>query len=209
MTIYGQHDLPQHSLELASKSGIRTLEVAEVIGVLSTCHWGQFPEKPSRILSGRNILVWHKMTYVGNVPYPGCTDPIAGALLRKYPQFDLILTGDNHIPFTVEHEGRLLVNPGSLTRQTAAQADHRPRVYLWYADTNTVEPYYLPIDPDVVTREHLEKSAQRDERIEAFISRLDGEWDVGLSFEENLTKAIKANKIPDSVIEIIYKAIEI
>lgn len=208
-TVYGQHDLPQHNLDLAHKCGINTLATAELLRVLDECHWGQKPEVISWIdpLYKQTVLVWHRMTYIGKPPYPGCTDPVAGALLRKYPQFSLILTGDNHIPFTTEHEGRLLVNPGSLTRQTASQADHRPRVYLWYADTNTVEPYYLTIDPEVVSREHIERKEQRDDRIDAFVSQLDGQWDIGLSFEENLQQFIQANQIKSSVVEIINKAI--
>ena len=208
-TVYGQHDLPQHNLSLAYKCGINTLAKASILQILEECHWNQYPKQSLVVFQQRAILVWHKMTYIGNKPYPNCTDPVAVALLRKYPQFDLILTGDNHIPFSIEHEGRLLVNPGSLTRQTAAQADHRPRVYLWYANTNTVEPYYLPIEPDVVSREHIERKEQRDARIDAFVSRLDGQWDIGLSFEENLQRFIKVNQIKSSVVEIINKAIEI
>ena len=44
-TIYGQHDLPQHNLDLAIKSGIATLETAGALTVLSSgCHWGQEPD---------------------------------------------------------------------------------------------------------------------------------------------------------------------
>jgi len=207
-TVYGQHDLPQHNFEMRDRSGIHTLEVAGALTVLQGCHWGQIPKYPSDKYINQSILVWHKMTYGNREPYPGCLDPHANVLLRKYPQFDLIVTGDNHESFIVEYEGRLLVNPGSLTRQTATQIDYKPKVYLWYAKDNTVEPYYLPIDEDVVSREHLDRTEERDERIQAFVDRLDGEWDAGLTFEENLEKAIKANKIPEVVSEIIYKAIE-
>jgi len=208
-TIYGQHDLPQHNFEMRNKSGIHTLETAGVLTVLQGCHWNQTPNKASDKWINRSVLVWHKMTYIGNLPYPGCTDPIAGALLRKYPQFDLIVTGDNHESFTVFHEGRLLVNPGSLTRQTAAQVDHTPKIYLWYANANTVEPYYLPIDLNVVSKEHIERREQRDARIDAFVSKLDGKWDIGLSFEENLQRFVQVNQIKSSVVEIINKAIEL
>jgi len=93
-------------------------------------------------------------------------------------------------------------------RQSADQADFRPRVYLYYADTNEVEPVYLPLEDGVVSREHLERSEERSERINAFISKLDGEWQAGLSFEANLEEFFKHNRVRKQTKEIIYKAVE-
>jgi predicted phosphodiesterase len=210
-TIYGQHDLPQHSLELKSKSGLHTLEVAGKIKVLSECHFGQEPNKGSLFFpnreTDRTVLVWHHLTYI-NPPYPGATGGNAIATLRKYSQFDLIVTGDNHQSFYTTYEGRILVNPGNLTRQVADQADFQPRVALWYADTNTIEWVNIPIQEGVITREHIEVKQQRDSRIDAFISKLDGDWVAGMSFEENLEAFFSKNQTRESVKQIIYTAIE-
>jgi len=202
-TIYGNHDLPQHNLDLAIKCGIYTLAEAGKLTILPYYHWG---ETPIRLSEARvKIGVWHVMTHVGKVPFESTP---AERLLKKYDWFDLLLTGHNHQSFVVDWEGRLLVNPGSLTRQTADQIDHRPCVYLWYADTNTVEPVYLEIDKDVITREHIERAEKRDERIEAFVERLDTEFEAGVSFEENLEEFERKNKVRKSVMDIVYKAIE-
>ena len=208
-TVYGQHDLPQHNLELSHKCGINTLAQADKLKILGECHWGQKPNKASLIKPNDiKILVWHKMNYKGKKLWPGQVDPSALRLLKKYPQFNLIVTGDNHKPFVQEYEGRLLVNPGSMMRITAGQVDHRPRVYLWYADTNTVEPIYLPIEEGVISREHIEVQKERDNRIDAFISRLDDDWETEFSFEDNLQRFAEVNKTKQSVMNIIYKAIE-
>jgi len=209
-TIYGNHDLPQHNLELANKCGINTLSAAKTLQIPDGCHWNGDPNKGSFIhyhLFERSVLVWHVMTYQTK-PWPGCTDPMAAKLLRKYPQYDLIVTGHNHKPFVEEHEGRLLVNPGSLTRQEADQIDFKPRVYLWYEKENKVKSVYLPIEQGVITREHIEKIEERDGRIEAFISRLDEDWEAEMNFEENLERFAKTNKIRSKVMDIVYKAID-
>lgn len=209
-TIYGQHDLPQHNWELRDKSGIYTLERAGKLQVLDGCHYGQDPSENSLFINGKyktyDILVWHHLTYQQK-PFPGAEGGNARGLLRKYPQFDVILTGDNHTPFVEEYKGRVLVNPGSLTRQTASQANHKPRVYLWYSDTNTVIPVYIPISENTITRDHIEKTEERDARIDAFISQLNNDWEVALSFEENLKQFEKTNKTKPQVMQIIYKAI--
>lgn len=211
-TIYGQHDLPQHNFDERYRSGIYVLERATALKVLTGIHWGQNPYYHSGWsfghTLGRLIMVWHHMVWQGRRPFPNCTDPSAYAILKKYENYDLILTGDNHKAFVENYEGRILVNPGSLTRQAADQIDFRPRIYLYDARTNTVEPVYLPIDENAVTRSHIEKTEERDQRISAFIERLGGEWQAEMSFEANLEAFFKVNKTSESIQNIIYNAID-
>ena len=89
-----------------------------------------------------------------------------------------------------------------------ASETHKPRVYLWFAEENRVQPIYLPIQEDVISREHIEVKEKRDARIDAFISKLDGDWEAEMSFEDNLEAFFQANKIRQSVKDIIYKALE-
>lgn len=216
-TIYGQHDLPQHSWELRNKSGLHTLEVAGKIYVLPGCHYGEKPEQLlEKYLStqsiinfehDRSILVWHHMTYLTS-PFPGASEGMAEGILRKYPMFDLIVTGDNHQAFTIEYQGRRLVNPGNMTRQDAKQIDFEPRVWLWYADTNDVEPVYLPYQDGVISSEHLISQEQKNERVNAFITSLDGNWEISTSFDENLKEFMNINQVRSSVKEIVYKSFE-
>lgn len=209
-TVYGNHDLPQHSMELRDKSGVFTLQQAQALKVLDNCHWNQDPETvkfPSIEIKDKTILIWHIFTYQAKT-WPGNTAPKAAKLLRKYPEYDLIVTGDNHQAFVEEHQGRLLVNPGSLSRQDSDQIDFRPRVYLYYADTNTVEPVYLPIDPGVVSREHLEKQEERNDRISAFISKLNTDYESSVSFEANLKQFIANNVVHTDIQSIIQKSME-
>jgi len=211
-TVYGQHDLPQHSLELAYKSGIYTLEKAKAVEVLRGFHWGMQPDGETDSLgidiNGKSIAIWHRFTYKGKEPWLGCNEPAARKLLKKYPQFDLILTGDNHVTFTEEYQGRLLVNPGSLFRTTASQVDHKPCMFLWYASTNTVEQVFLPIAEGVISREHIEKIEERDNRIDAFVSSLNTEFGTELSFEKNLELFYQQNRIRGKVKQIIIESLE-
>lgn len=215
-TVAGQHDLPQHSLDLFHKCGLNTLLQAGSI------HWigplGNFGQSvgnikkavhPWTLLPGREVGVWHHFVWDGkNIPWPNCKEVTAKQVLKDNPEFDLIVTGDYHKPFTYEYKGRLLVNCGCFTRQVADYADHRPRVWLWYAETNTVSPVYLVAEKGVVTRNHLLKEEERNKRMEAFITRLSDEWEVGVSFEENLKRFFSANQIRKSVVDLVYNAIE-
>lgn len=211
-SIIGQHDLPQHSLELLKKSGIYNLEKNNKLHILPFCHWGQIPEdwkdyEGSINMGSPKILVWHHLTYLTK-PFPGATGGNATSILKKYPQYELILTGDNHCSFTVEYQGRRLVNPGNLTRQTADQADFQPRIALWFVEDNSIEWVNLPIQKDVISREHLQVKEQRDARIDAFVCSLNGDYKTEMSFVQNLDAFFGHNQVRESVKSIIYKSIE-
>jgi len=204
-TVYGNHDLPNHSLQEQAKCGVYNLWVNDRLQVLTGTHFNQTPTTHSFEIEGRKILVWHVMTYKSELPYPGCTDMKARSILHKYPEYDLILTGDNHTPFTQTYQGRLLVNPGSMMRQTADQIDYKPAVWLYYADTNTVEPVYLPINVGAVTREHLDVIEQKENRILAFIETLNKEGLDFVNFQQNLRVFLQKNQTNEKVIDIINK----
>jgi DNA repair exonuclease SbcCD nuclease subunit len=216
VAIPGQHDIPQHSMELLHKSGIYVLEQAGKIKLLRenesivfggyTVHGYPFGSKPKK--NEKEIALWHNLVWQGKMPWPGCTDPNADEVLDTYQNYALIVTGDNHKSFVVRDKDRLLVNPGSITRQNTDQVSHRPRVYLWYAETNTVEIEYLPISDGVISREHLDVVEKRDERIAAFISRLSNDWESDIDFEQNLERFFKENRVKQETKGIIYKSLE-
>lgn len=208
-TIYGNHDLPEHSLEQQELSGVHTLWVGKHLDIPSNgVHWGMTPQSAT-FNGNRKILMWHVLTYKGkDLPYPGCTEMSAKQILKKYPEYDLIVTGDNHKTFVEEYQGRLLVNPGSILRMTAAQIEHKPCVFLYYAETNTVEQVFIPIEDNVLSREHIDEKEERNTRIGAFISSLDTDWDVDMSFEKNLDSFLQKNKVSKKVKSIILKCLE-
>ena len=219
--IPGQHDLPQHNLELMPKAGLQVLKAAKVAQVLRSgdkidCGpsssvygygYGEDVSGSLRKSSNRRILLTHQLVWHLKKPFPGCSTDSAMKLLRKHSAYDLILTGDNHQPFVVEDKGRLLVNPGSLMRMRADQIDHKPRVYLWNAKRNEVEPVFLPIKKSVISRAHIDKKKERDKRLESFVERLGDEFEVGLSFEDNLKKYFEENKTSRKVKEMIMEVV--
>ena len=215
--VYGNHDLPQKSLDLHEKSGVDVLKEAGTIKILEECHWEQEPiplDYAAKIslfrIPQKTILVWHVMTYPsGKSPWPGCEDLSAGQILDKYPEYDLIVTGHNHKTFIEEKDSRLLVNPGSLMRQDADQIDHKPCVFLWHAESNRVERVEIPHEKNVISREHLDKPKERKERLRAYIENMSTDWEAALSFAKNLEKHFNENKsIPKMLKDLIYLSME-
>jgi len=221
-TVLGNHDLPQHNLDLYYKSGVATLAEAGRITVIpSGVHWGMDLLSDEVIKSRNNIeeetdwresqiIVAHYMVRsTAEKPWLGCVDPPASKVLRtvKVNGVDLILVGHNHKSFVEEYKGKLLVNPGSIFRMDADQIDYQPKVYLWYDDPLKVEAVLLPIE-DSVTRHHLETEQAKNDRIKQFITNLQDTWEPGFSLEENLRQAFKSNKTSKSVQDIIWQALD-
>jgi len=215
-TIPGNHDLPQHSIELINKSGLKTLEKSGTIKLLSNTKrninygisvFGAPYGLDKSKLEKATILMCHEMIYQSPEHWQKENGSQALAFLKKHKGYQLIVTGHNHKPFTAQHEGRLLVNPGSLMRMTADQKDYKPRVYLWNKESNTVKIEYVPIDKTAVEIAYLEKTKERNERMESFIDRLKSSKEVGLSFEKNLENYLANNRVRSSVKSIIYECI--
>jgi len=213
---FGQHDIPQHNVELISTSAVGVLlESHYVISAeywdeqyVAAFHYGErikksIPPKGEKV----EMALAHQMV-VENQPddYPGQVADNAKSLLKRFPQYRLILCGDNHKPFVVEHEGRILVNPGSMMRSTADQTDHKPRVYLW--DGEVVEPVYLPIEEGVISREHIDISKERDGRITAYVDRLKTNYEIGLDFKKNMVEHFKANRTRKEIEGRVWGAME-
>lgn len=225
ITVAGNHDQSSHNQDLFEKTGLAVLEAAGVVTLAKPTWinvkglqnmpiygfpWGVELFRVEDRYASKDplkIALVHTMTYKGRVPYPGCTDPGASTLLDKMTGFDLIVTGHNHKPFVVEKDGRLLVNSGSLMRSTSDQADHEPRVYLWYAEDNHVEPVFVPIEKGVVSRDHIDVVEHREERMTAFVSRLNQDVEIGLSFERNMERYLAANRLRTRTREILEKVV--
>jgi len=211
-TIFGQHDLPNHSMELMNKCGLYALAAGRHLDIVLGASHGQVPKSSMcETIGGHNLLLWHHLTWHKEKPWSGCTEPSAIKLLKKYKNYDVILTGDNHQTFVAEYKGRLLVNPGSLTRQKADQVDHKPCVFLYYAKTNSVEQVFLPFEKNVISREHITSKKKHDKRIEAFVSRFVTslkEHSDYMTFEENLKRFAIENKLDKRIMKTIYEAME-
>lgn len=230
LVIAGNHDLKNNTMDLIGKTAINLLKISGKIELMSnnSSHYmSRTSSSCSVFVHGMSlgedvpkfdivedddirIVLAHMMVWKGEVPYPGA--PSSGEsrkVLKKLSEFDLIVTGDNHIPFVDEdNSGRKLVNSGSIMRMTAGQVSHTPRVYLWYAGSNEVEPVYLPIEKGVINREHIDKKKVRDDRIDAYTDRLREDVEIGLDFRQNMKEYIQSHRVRKGVRNIINEVVE-
>ncbi len=227
IAIPGQHDLPGHSLSLYPKSGLALLESIDkdihilqgeemrykdnlqIIGI----PFGLLKDFRSCMIDlQRNkckILLLHELTWKSKKPDWATNSYTAKQLLDRFADFDLIVTGDNHLTFDYKDKGkRILVNPGSMLRSTAGQINHTPCCYLYYSGSGKTEKVLLPIKKDVITIEHLEEKKDSKYRVGAYIEQMNKDWEIGLSFEQNLKTFFEKNRTPKKVRDVIWRHLE-
>lgn len=218
VVIPGQHDLPGHSLHRLYESGVGVLAEAGAIDLLVPpaddsvywhglaiygCPYGREPIAPDN--GGEpKILLWHHMV-IQQPLWPGQKADKGHLILKKYPQFDIIVTGDNHQSFAVASQppgNRWLINPGSMMRTRSDQIDHRPCVYEW--NDGVVKQHFLPVEEDVWDLEEIEQEKGKEARHNAFVERLDTTAEVGVLFEDNLEAHLEANQVRQPVRDRVW-----
>lgn len=219
----GQHDLPYHQLDKLYEGGLGVLEYADCIKIISECYNGNskfllfaYPygvkiKSTKHDYKERSIALIHQMVIKSQKDklWNDQVSDSAEELLKKFPCYDLIVSGDNHQTFDVEYKGRRLVNPGSIMRMTTDQINHKPCVYLWSAEDNSIKKVYLPIEENVIDKTHIDIKKDYDTRTEAFVNSLkSGQYEIGFTFKNNVEQYFKINRTHSRVKEIAWESLE-
>jgi len=153
VAIPGQHDLPYHQADLFHQSNLGVLAAsgavrAELLTDSVDCFaWPGMKYPLSKYEKGRTAIT-HQMVISSakGELWPGQSREAgvstAEQLLRRFPQYELIVSGDNHQPFAYQFRGRWLINPGSMTRQRSNEK-HLPGFFI-YHDNGQVERAEFP-----------------------------------------------------------------
>jgi len=232
-SVFGQHDLRYHSSKIEN-TPLAIMKASEVVDIvdqdftdrvgvpmfLYTCHWGQDIPDIVRTKNGDSayaihILLIHKMIIEEKL-WEGQTDYIkAKSLLKRY-DFDIIVSGDNHNSFFVQHENKALINCGSLMRSSISQIDHKPCVYLVNIERQDREIVYvfdkifLDIEPseNVFDIKQHDKEEKRSKELDLFVEGLNSsdEKSIKVNFVDRLIQY--SNKQEQGVRDVIQEAME-
>ena len=203
--IPGQHDLPQHNIQLFDTSGISLLNLFDGINISAT----PFGDCRRFKIKERKIGLLHRFTFQLNAPWPGAIGSTSPKLIKEFSDLDLLIIGDNHKPWSCEKNGLRIVNCGSMIRKTSDQMDYVPRVYGWVAETNTVVKIDLPYSKNSISDKHIVDEREINDKMISFVEGLETDVDsMGLNLEKNIQICMngKPQAIKDCVWEIVGKA---
>lgn len=210
MTVPGQHDLKFHSkiwentpigILDATEHGLRVMPYSKFdMGQINIygAGWGidiPEPENPKAF----NILLCHKLIvdtkhWKGNFSYE-----YDGTDLLRNHNYDLIVSGDNHQTFTCEHDGKTLINAGSLMRTRIDQVDHLPCYFIYDTGTKEYTTHLLKVQKidDILDLDKAQKEKEKNADLIDFVNRVEEETgadDEELNFRKKLATRIERQK---------------
>lgn len=137
--VAGQHDLKYHT-DLP-KCPLYTLELAGLVRIIGQDNGDGFAgagfgeEIPS---SESKFLVTHNTITEGEPPF-FLTDAVsAKKFMRLNQQFEIIISGDYHVPFHVQKGNQHLINTGTLIRNKRDMVKYKP--CIWEITTGNGNP---------------------------------------------------------------------
>lgn len=226
--VFGQHDLRYHTSDkqntplgvlctalgtqariLSPKSPYR-VSSGHTNAILYGCSWGE--PLPSELEEAdHRIMVMHRPISDKPLPWDHPDFLLARDLVKKCPA-DIFITGDNHTQFIVSYKGhgkdRTVINMGSVMRTTTGQVNHEPAVALISLGRSEFEldVRQIQIRKNVFDLERIQAKEQKEERIAAFVTGLQGGFNPELKFIDNLQAMAK--KSPIGVQNIISEVLQ-
>ncbi len=184
-SVWGQHDVTGHSVNTLPNSPIRVLEAAGVVGILYdvpvelapgvNLYGASFGEEVPKVQDPKafNILVTHRM--IGDRPlFPGQVLEEPRMFLRANPDYQLVLVGDYHYPFSERWGNHLMVNCGALVRQTMTDLkfDLRPAVFTVTIPDLQLTRHELVVEPAEAVFDLSTSETKHPGVLERFIEKM-------------------------------------
>ncbi len=213
-TIAGNHDLPQHRIEDIDKGSLGVLIKSKKIKLVNYeyidtdkvgiygFNYDELNEKYNLENDTIKIALIHEFISIDK--FPGSITP--DELCQKLQGFDYIFCGHNHTNFEKQVGKTKVVNIGSMLRMDADQINYKPAYYVMYEDF-TIEKRYFDIQDNVIDRKYIDDKNKTNEKLEAFISSLNGKYEISNSFKNNIENYLKENNIDEGIKNKIYEVL--
>lgn len=201
----GNHDLLYNSSDISDTSYGTLVKSAHPKISTKVNYVPYGTTEPVRVVDDK-ILMVHTLTFEkdSDVPFGVQKYETARTLLKKYPDYEVILVGDMHKPFHVESKGRHVINCGSMTVQSINESDYKHG----YWDETLFTPFNIPMD---IIDERGTKVKKNTESLDAFITLMQdkyGNEDEGLDFIKILSNTLTKDVIHDKVGNVVKKWIQ-
>lgn len=206
----GNHSLQFHQMKNLSKSALSTLGLMEGVTLLENCN--EFFEA-----SFLDIPIVHRLIFpdLDSVPWyiqDKCAFEHAEMLLDKYPQNDLILTGDYHHSFHFEKDGRHVVNPGCWNIQDVKMIDYQPKIAILDYEPNknfSIKWIDVPDQIEETTNEHILKVVESEKGIMEILDTLSTPEKLTMKFWKDMETYLLVNKVDKNVSDYVLQKVQL
>lgn len=170
-------------------------KIPQIDGVQDAQHFGD--DNPT----GAPVWFTHQLIFKDAASKPPLAKGLtAQELLDANPSAQWIFTGDFHHHFShIGPDGRRVVNTGNVIAHNASMIEVDANCAYIDLDAEVVEWIKIPDDPAMLTREHLDKVEERENRLEAFLEKAKEAGGVELTFAGKLEARMGLEDITQGV----------
>lgn len=224
LCVPGQHDLPNHRLDQAHRSGYGVLRTVGRITDLSGRKvfsnqditvvgygWGEDLEPPELSpAQAKRPLVAIAHRYVGYKQYqhPNAPADVGLDAIGKHldKTFDAALFGDNHLGWAAMAGECSVINCGGFIRRKSDEFKYSPSIGL-LSDDGEWSRYYLTTDEDEFVPEVSRPNAKPSIDMGSFLDELQELGEQGLDFEAAVKQYLEHTKPEPAVRELIMTSL--
>lgn len=220
----GQHDLPNHRMDLMHRSGYGVLKragkIKDISGSILVPGDSEFAaygfgweeeiepldpnneQRPGAVKAIIHVAVIHKYMWAVGAKYPGAPEE---ARLRSFEKklrgYDVAVVGDNHLHFSAAAGECQVFNCGGFIRRKSDELERRPCVGLLYSD-GSIKTHYLNVSGDQFHNDS-KKREEAPVNMKEFIDSLEGLGEQGLDFREAVRQHLRSKDLKPSVKKLI------
>lgn len=225
LCVPGQHDLPNHRIDLMHKSGYGVLKTAGKIADLSdqeskpnyslphnweVCGFGwnqDIRHAPDNCEDMNWLLVAHKYVWCKDNKYPDApVEANVGALVKTLKSYRSAIFGDNHKGFLTKVQDCAVLNNGTFIRRKADEQTYRPQIGALLED-GTWKQVLLDTTGDKFVPEAKDRPEITFDMRE-FLAELNWLGDEGLDFKEVVVKHLRSDQdLNEETKNIIMEAV--
>lgn len=222
ISIAGQHDLPYHRFEEVHRSAYQTLVKAGILQDISCGKtlelkdfsvtgfgWEMPCQIPPATKTGLRIALVHK--YLWNSDSNAHPNASNSSNIRSLPKefyyYDLIISGDNHIPFRETIEDTYFLNCGSLMARDSTQRKYIPTVWI-VANDRLSGSYLLDTSKDKWSNSFEKTGPSKDPNVEEAVHAFKELKTKGGDFLATLRRALKHEPVRKGVKKVLEALID-
>ena len=152
------------------------------------------------------MALGHFLSYPKEIPFYVAEEAVTHeSIIEEFPEYSYYVVGDNH---ATDLTNGVYLSPGSLTRRTAKQMQHKPCV--WSLTKDGFEQHFLDVPPaeEVLSREHIDKKEAKEGRFDEWSEKVESSDVEDLDIESNLLNYFLKNKARKNTKEVILTTAE-
>ena len=199
--LIGNHDIRAHDPDNIHEASLGILleifpQIPQIDGIQDAQPFGRDKD------TGAAIVFTHQLVFKDEDSRPPMAKGVTSQeLLDSLPSAKWVFVGDLHHSYDYQApDGRHVVSPGNLIAHNASMIEVEAKCALIDLDSTTAPVTWIsiPDDPAMLTRDHLDTKAAKEDRLSGFMERVKDAGSTTLTFKDKLEVRMGLKDISDA-----------